>query len=85
MNTSMLSLQLCMLGALAGVDVLVTDARSLNWILIANFAHQQLDPPGVCDPIIDGQKLCILHHNINCHNILTHSNVEWVKMLVSFI
>ena len=59
-----------MLGALSGVDVLVTDctdAKSLNWNLIANFAHQQLSPPGVCDPIFDGQKLCTLHHNTNCH------------------
>ena len=62
--------QLCMLGILAGVDVFVTDctdARSLNWNLIANFVHQQLDPPGVCDPIFDVQRLCILHHNMNHH------------------
>ena len=56
--------------------------------LLANFAHQQLDPPGVCDPILDGQRLCILHHNINLqkgNEHLIHSTLLSILDLKDYI
>ena len=60
--------ELRMLGALAGVDTLLTDCTNVDtiyWHTDPNFIHQQLNPAIRSDPIFDGQKLCILHHNLN--------------------
>ena len=52
----------------AGIDILsvsCTDATSVNWNVLAYYIHNHLDTPSVCEPIVETQKLCLLHHRLN--------------------
>ena len=64
------NVELCMLGAIAGIDTVVIDcidANSANWNIRQNYIHSQLEVPLQCDAIFEGQKLCVLHHRLNHH------------------
>ena len=61
------NVELNMLAALAKIDILLldcTDVNSINWNILSNYIHNQLDIPIECDPISNAQKVCILHHRI---------------------
>ena len=62
-------LELRMLGALAGIDVVsinTMDSDCDRWRLDPIYNHT-LTPPVECDPIYQGQKLGILYHQIFYH------------------
>ena len=62
--------QLRMLGALAGIDVvsiIATDSDCNNWRLDPVYIHGQLTSPIVCDSTYHGQKLGIVYHCIHHH------------------
>ena len=62
------NVELNMLAALAGIDILLvdcTDVNSMNWNILPNYLHNQLDTPIECDPIFNAQKVCILHHRLS--------------------
>ena len=64
-----------MLGALAGVDILLTDCtdvNSLNWNILPNFVHLHLDTLVECGQIFDGHSQCILYHRLNRHQGSEH-------------
>ena len=59
------NVELSMLGALAGVDILVidcTEANSTNWNIRPNYIHSLLEIPKQCEAIVEEKKLCVLHH-----------------------
>ena len=64
------NVELCMLGAIAGIDTVILDcidANSANWNVRQNYIHSLLEVPLQCDAIFEGQKLCVLHHRLNHH------------------
>eukprot|EP00800_Vazella_pourtalesii_P019565 TRINITY_DN669_c3_g1_i17.p1 TRINITY_DN669_c3_g1~~TRINITY_DN669_c3_g1_i17.p1 ORF type:complete len:104 (+),score=10.23 TRINITY_DN669_c3_g1_i17:267-578(+) len=64
------NVELCMLGAIAGIDTAIVDcinANSVNWNGRQNYIHSQLEVPLQYDAIFEGQKLCVLHHRLNHH------------------
>ena len=36
----------------------------MNWNILPNYIHNQLDIPIECNPIFNAQKVCILHHRL---------------------
>ena len=62
--------QLSMLGALAGINVvsiIATDSDCNNWRLDPVYIHGQLTSPIVCDSTYHDQKLGIVYHRIHHH------------------
>ena len=62
------NVELNMLAALAGIEMLLvdsTDVNSTNWNILPNYLHNQLDTPIGCDPFFNVQKVCILHHRLS--------------------
>ena len=62
------NVELNMLDALARIDKLLfdcTDVNSMNWNILPNYIHNQLDIPIECDPIFHAQKVCILHYRLS--------------------
>ena len=58
-----------MLAALAGIDISLvdcTDVNSMNWNILPNYVHNQLDIPFECDPSCNAHEVCILHHRLSC-------------------
>ena len=63
-------LELRMLGALAGIDVIsinAMDGYCDRWRLDPIYNYAQLTSPVECDPLYQGQKLGILYHRIFHH------------------
>ena len=57
------NVELNMLAALARIDILLldcTDVNSMNWNILPNYIHNQLDIPIECDPIFNAHRVCIL-------------------------
>ena len=55
------NVELCMLGAIAGIDTVIVDSidgNSVNWNVRQNHVHKLLIVPLQCDAIFEGQKLC---------------------------
>ena len=64
------NVELNILAALAGIDILLvdcTDVNSMNWNIFPNYLHNQLDIQLdiECDPIFNAHKVCILHHRLS--------------------
>ena len=65
------NVELCVLRVIAGIDTVIVDcidAHSVNWNVLQNYIHNQLEVSLQCDAIFEGQKLCVLHHGLN-HNL----------------
>ena len=61
------NVELNMLATLARIDILIldcTDVNSMNWNILPNYIHNQLDIPIECNPIFNAQKVRILHHRL---------------------
>ena len=77
--------ELRMLGALAGIDILsvrCTDATSVNWNVLAYYIHNHSDTPSVCEPIFETQKLCLLHHRLNLVEVNEHFDILYLDQSI---
>ena len=62
------NVELNTLAALARIDILLvdcTDVNSMNWNILPNYLHNQLDVPIECESIFNAHKVCILHHRLS--------------------